>query len=304
MVASSIRAVVLVLLAGAAVSGCRDGGKEETGPISAEKAPEAFGEALCELQFEACGCTRVQEIFGSFEFCTNAYASELAKYFAEAQAAGLEYHPECMSEYVDFYEQTIGCATQSQLKTEVLTQLQVPSCKVHSGSAGVGEACTSFYQAFGDSCAQGLQCLGNMCAEVVVPVRRTEGEACDWQTDLCEEGTACTVGATDPAGPSTCVRGPKAGEPCSGFCDVGLRCDDPAGGTDRVCLPPPGEGEECAFPPYECAEGLRCDANVCSVGLPEGTECSGDDSCAVGLECGEVDGGPDACQPEQAFVCL
>ena len=81
--------------------------------------------------------------------------------------------------------------------------------------------------------------------------------------------------------------------------------DAVSGAQSAIMIPPPpGEGEACANPPYECAEGLRCSANVCGVGLPEGTECSGDDSCAVGLECGEVDGGPDACQPEQAFVCL
>jgi hypothetical protein len=301
MLRSSVHAWVVVL---AAVAGCRDGGKDETGPIPAEEAPGAFGEALCNLQFEQCDCTRVQELVGSIEFCANAYATQLAMYFAEAQAAGLEYHPECMGEYIDFYTQSIGCSTRSELTGELLTKVQVPPCKVHSGSAVVGETCTPYYQAMGDSCAQGLQCLGGTCMAIVAPVRRTEGQQCNPQTDLCEEGMLCTLTEANPTGPTSCVRGPKAGEPCSGYCDVGLRCDIPTDGTDRVCLPPPGEGEPCAFPPYECAAGLRCDGSTCTVGLPEGAECSGDDSCAVGLECGEVDGGPDACQPEQAFVCI
>lgn len=299
MLRTSIRAVIVVL--GVSVAGCRDGGAKA---IPEEEAPGAFGETLCDLQFELCDCTRVKELIGSYELCTNAYASELAMRFAEAKAAGLEYHPECMGQYLEFYRQTIGCSTRTELKDDLLTQVQVPTCKVHSGSAGVGAACTSYYQAFGDSCAQGLQCLGGTCTEVVAPVHKLAGEACNPQTDLCEEGSRCTIDEANPTGPTLCVRGPKAGEPCSAYCDVGLRCDLSMGGTDRVCVPPPGEGEACASPPYECAEGLRCAANVCSVGLPEGAECSGDDSCAVGLECEEVDGGPDACQPEKAFVCI
>jgi hypothetical protein len=295
-----IRSLVIVGLV--AVSGCGDGG---SGPISAERAPAEFGGALCRLMLEQCDCSRVQMLFGSPGACSDAYAAQLEMYFAEAQAAGLEYHAECMGDYLDFYTQTIACSTQSELTSAVLGQIQVPPCKVHSGAAAVGEACTPYYQALGDSCVQGLQCLGGTCMELPAPRDpKLAGEVCDYQTDLCEPGTACLPSEADPMGATTCVRGPKVGEPCPGYCDVGLRCDVPTGGTDRVCLLPPGQGEECGLPPYECAEGLRCDGFTCNVGLPQGAECQGDDSCAVGLECGEVEDGPDACQPEQPFVCF
>lgn len=296
------RSLVFVGLVG--MSGCGGGGA--SGPIPADRAPAEFGGALCHLMFDECDCTRVKMLIGSEQTCSDAYADQLEMYFAEAQAAGLVYNADCMGEFLDLYTQTIACSTRSELVNDVLTQLQVPTCKVHSGTAAVGEACTSYYQALGDSCVQGLQCLGGTCMQVVAPRDpKLAGEVCDFQTDLCEEGTTCLPSDADPAGPGSCVRGPGANEPCVGFCDVGLRCDYPAGGSERVCLQPPGEGEDCAFAPYECAEGLRCSSGVCNVGLPEGAECEGDDSCALGLECeNATDGGPEVCQLEDAFVCI
>lgn len=294
---------LVVWLGLAAAPGCGGGGGD-SGPVPAERAPGKLGDVLCRLMLEQCDCARVQEIFSSLDMCSDGYAAQLEMYFAEAQAAGLEYHPECMGEYLDFYSQTIACSTRTELSSEVIFQLEAPPCKVHSGAAAAGEACTNDYQALGDSCVQGLQCVGGMCMEFKVPTPKVEGEACDPQTDLCELGTLCTLRESDPTGPTTCVRGPAKGEPCGGFCDVGLYCDTPDGGSERVCLPPPGEGEACAPQPYQCAEGLRCDGFTCNVGLPEGTECQGDDSCAPGLECGEAEDGPDVCQPEQPLVCF
>ncbi len=282
---------------------CGEGG--DTGPVPAEKAPAAFGDAACRLMFDTCACASAPKIFSSVGVCSDGYAAQLAMYFAEAEAAGLEYHPECMGEYIDFYTKTLGCLTQSELTADLQRLLDAPACKVHSGAAAAGEACTPYYNAFGDSCVQGLHCVAGTCAEMVAaPNLRLEGEVCDFMTDVCEPGTACVQEAV--MAPTKCVRGPKLGEQCGGFCDVGLNCEEPAPEAIPECMPPPGEGEPCSSAAFgaECAPGLRCNEDVCTVGLPQGQECTSDESCAVGLECGEQDDGPDICQPEEALVCI
>lgn len=274
--------------------------------IPEESAERTLAHELCRLMLERCDCPTPQQLFGSLAECSDAYTSQLEQQFSEAKAAGLVYHPECMAEHVNFYTQTIGCSTQSELAQGVLEQLSLPPCKVHSGSGQEGEVCMPYYQALGDDCDVGLQCLGT-CAVVVELTAKVEGEPCTLQTDRCEPGTACLGSAEDPTGPATCLRLPAEGEPCSVGCDVGLTCDFVDGGTEqRVCKPPPGEGLPCGSLPYECAEGLWCDANVCTPTLVQGTPCFGDDeACGVGWVCDALeDGGEDVCKPEDPFVCF
>jgi hypothetical protein len=278
------------------------GGLYET--IPEDDAERTFGRELCRLMLEQCDCPRSQEIFGTIAECIDAVEAQLEMQFAEAKAAGLEYHPECMADHVNYYTQTVACITLSELTDEILTQLNVPVCKVHSGAGQTGEACMPYYQALGDDCAPELQCLGT-CMPVVVLTNKVEGEACVLQTDRCEPGTACLSSADDPTGPATCVRLPGEGQPCSVGCDVGLSCDFVDDGTERVCMAPPGAGKPCGSQPYECAEGLYCDAAVCTVTLAEGQPCPGDEACGLGFECEAIeDGGGDVCRPEDAFVCI
>jgi hypothetical protein len=302
------RSLVVVLALFAVAPSCSDDGLG--GPytsIPEEDAGRTLGHEMCRLMLSECGCTRSQQLFDSVEECTDLYADQLATYFDQAQAAGLVYHPECMAETVNFYTETVGCSTQSELTTEVLARLSAPPCKVHSGAGQEGDACMPYYQAFGDDCDVGLQCLGT-CTVVVELVPKVEGEPCTLQTDRCEPGTACLGSAEDPTGPATCVRLPGEGQPCTVGCDVGLTCDFTEGGTERACKAPPTAGQPCGYAPYECATGLYCDAGVCTVVLAEGQPCYGDDdACGVGFVCDEPldeDGGQDVCMPEQAFVCF
>lgn len=300
---------LLVLLPFAVAPSCGDGG-EGGGlytSIPEESAERTLAKEMCRLMLERCDCATPQELFDSVAECTDAYAAQLEMQFAAAKSAGLVYHAECMAEHVNFYTQTVGCSTQTELTQDVLTQLASPPCKVHSGPGALGDACMPYYQALGDDCDVGLQCF-NTCMVVVELTAKSEGEPCDLQSDRCELGTACLASADDPAGPATCLRLPGEGEPCSVGCDVGFTCDFVDGGSNRVCKAPPLEGEPCGTPPYECAEGLYCDANVCTLTLAEGAPCFGDDdACGVGFECTEppgVDGGQDVCMLEDAFICF
>lgn len=301
---------LLVLLPFAVAPSCGDGG-EDGGlytSIPEESAERTLAKELCRLMLERCDCATPQQVFDSIAECTDAYAAQLEMQFAAAKSAGLEYHPECMAEHVNFYTQTVGCSTQSELTQEVLTQLTNPPCKVHSGPGRLGDACLPYYQALGDDCDVGLQCF-NTCMVAVELTAKSEGDPCTLQTDRCEPGTACLASADDPTGPATCLRLPAEGEACSVGCDEGLTCDFVDGGSDRVCKAPPREGEPCGILPYECAEGLWCDANVCTLTLAEGAPCFGDDdACGVGYECSEpadMEGsGQDVCLPEDAFLCF
>jgi hypothetical protein len=299
------RSLLPLLFAAALGCGNDGGGGGLYTSIPEASAEQTLARELCRLMLERCDCTTPQQIFASVAECTDAYAAQLEMQFAEAKAAGLVYHPECMAEHVNFYVQTVACTTQSELTDEVFTQLNSPPCKVHSGTGQEGDACMPYYQALGDDCDVGLQCLGT-CMVVVELVAKVEGEPCDLQTDRCEPGTACLASADDPTGPASCLRLPGAGEPCTVGCDVGLSCDFADGGTERVCKAPPTEGQPCGSLPYECAEGLWCDAGTCTLALAEGQPCFGDDdACGVGFACGEaVDGGQDVCMPEEAFVCF
>lgn len=306
---TNLRSLALALSLVVAAPSCSDDRAAE-GPytsIPEQSAERTLGHELCRLMLSECDCTRPQQLFDSVEECTDLYAAELATYFDEAKAAGLVYHPECMAEHVNFYTETVGCSTQSELTADALTQLSTPPCKVHSGPGQEGDACMPYYQALGDDCDVGLQCLGT-CVVVIELVQKVEGEPCTLQTDRCEPGTACLGSAEDPTGPATCVRLPSAGQPCSVGCDVGLTCDFVDDGTERVCKAPPTEGQACGNPPYECTEGLWCDAGVCTRALAVGQPCFGeDDACGVGFTCDqppEDDGGQDVCMPEPAFVCF
>ncbi len=303
---TGLRSLLLLLPLVAVARGCGDGGGGGGlyTSIPEENAERTLAHELCQLMLVHCDCRTPQEL--SIAECTDAYAAQLEMEFAQAKAAGLQYHPECMAEHVNFFTQTIGCTTQSELTQEILTQLDVPPCKVHSGPGQLGDACMPYYQALGDDCDVGLQCL-NTCMAVVEITAKVEGESCTLQTDRCEPGTACLASADDPTGPATCLRLPGEGEPCPVGCDVGLTCDFVDGGSERVCKSPPREGEPCGSLPYECAEGLWCDASVCALTLAEGAPCFGDDeACGMGFVCDEPaqDGAEDVCMPEEAFVCF
>jgi hypothetical protein len=300
---------LLLLVPFAVAPSCGDGSEDGVyTSIPEGSAEQTLAKELCRLMLERCDCATPQQIFDSVGECTDAYAAELEMDFAEAKSVGLVYHPECMAEHVNFFTQTVGCSTQSELTQDVLTQLTNPPCKVYSGPGQLGDACMPYYRALGDDCDVGLQCLGT-CMTVVELVAKAEGEPCNLQTDRCELGTACLASADDPTGPATCLRLPSEGEPCSVGCDEGLTCDFVDGGTEqRVCKAPPREGEPCGSVPYECAEGLWCDASVCTLALAEGAPCFGDDdACGVGFVCDQppdMDGGQDVCMPESAFLCF
>jgi hypothetical protein len=305
----ALRSLLVALPFLAAAPSCNGGG-ESSGPytsIPEESAERTLAKELCRLMLERCDCATPQSVFDSIGECTDAFADQLDMDFAEAKAAGLAYHPECMAEHVNFWVDTVGCTTQSELTQQVITELSNPPCKVYSGPGKLGDACKPYYQALGDDCDVGLQCF-NTCMDVVELVDKAEGEPCTLQTDRCEAGTACLASADDPTGTATCERLPGEGQPCSVGCDVGLTCDSTADGTDRVCKAPPREGEPCGSLPYECAEGLYCGASICAITLPEGAPCFGDDeACGVGYVCDEPpgdDGGEDVCMLESAFVCF
>jgi hypothetical protein len=311
MVTFGLRLGSFLLVTFAAALGCGSNGGGGGGgglyqSIPEDSAERTFGRELCRLMLEQCDCPRSQELFGTLGECIDAAEDQLVMNFAAAKAAGLAYHPECMADHVNFYTQTVACTTQSELTNEILTQLNVPICKVHSGEGQAGDACMPYYEALGDDCAPGLQCQGT-CTPLATLTDRAEGEACVLQTDRCEPGTACLSSAEDPTGPAACTRLPGEGQPCSVGCDVGLVCDFVDDGTERVCLPPPAEGQPCGSVPYECAAGLYCDGAtaVCALTLAEGEPCADDQACGLGFECEALeDGGEDVCRPEDAFVCF
>lgn len=301
----SARTLCLSPLLVAALGCPGEGGGGPYTSIPEQDAGHVLGSELCRLMLHECDCTTPQQVFFSSEHCTNAFADQLEMQFAEAKAAGLTYHPECMAEHVNFYAETVRCTTQSELTQDILTQLNAPSCKVHSGPGQAGDPCMPYYQALGDDCDVGLQCLGT-CVVVPEIIHKVEGDPCTQQTDLCEAGTFCMAPADDPTGPTSCLRLPGVGQPCTVGCDVGLECEFME--TQAVCVAPPTEGQPCGSYPNECAAGLWCNVDVCERTLPEGAPCSpGDDeACGVGFECDELDdgSGQDVCKPEEAFVCF
>jgi hypothetical protein len=254
---------------------------------------------------EGCGCSR--QIFGSVDHCADAMEVQLEDDFAEARAAGLTYDAECMAEQVNLYTVEFECSTLSELTQGNLVALDIPTCKVYSGTAQLGEPCELFPTVFADTCAPELVCLGSMCA-MGFPERndRAQGEACDIQTDLCEPGTACLAPPEDPTA-TTCLRLPGEGEVCTVGCELGLLCERPEGATEARCVPPPGVGQECGSYPTECATGAYCEANTCQATLAPGQPCGGfrDEACGLGYVCDEEeDGGEEVCVPEEAYVCL
>lgn len=311
MIDARRRPHALLTLALALGTGCSDGSGGGGGVYSSvpqQNAGQTLGGELCRLMLDRCDCQQPQEIFASVSECSNAMSAELDAHFAEAQAAGLTYHPECMAEHINLYTQTIQCSTLSELLDDpALMLLDASPCKVHSGGGQVGDACTPYYQALGDTCAQGLQCF-ETCVEIPDDVViRAEGEACEPQTEVCESGSACQPPADDPLGATTCIRLPGAGEPCTIGCQEGLSCDLPEGATERTCLAPPGAGEPCGSYPDPCAADLFCDSSTdtCTQILAEGTACDDDDQCGEGMVCREADdGSQDVCRPEEPLVCF
>ncbi len=296
----------LVLSLSLLVPGCRDDSEppygQEYDSIPEASAEHTLAREMCYLMVEGCGCPEIP--FFSMTLCTNALTDELAAEFADAQAAGLEYQPECMAEHVNLYTQQIGCATLTELSnTTVLQELSVPSCKVHAGTVQEGEPCTQYPNALGDDCAPGLRCAGT-CFAVPETTPRLEGESCGEPGDLCEPGTACQGVPDDPT-MVRCTRLPGEGEPCSFGCDIGLSCELPDGGSEDVCVAPPAVGEPCGSFPDECAAGGYCDAGMCVPTFAEGSPCFRDEECGAGFICDEIDDdGEDVCQPERAYLCL
>lgn len=307
---ASLRRIAVIstfALAGGCSDGGGGGGVPQYSSVPQADAGRTLGHELCRLMLDQCDCPRTDEIFGTFADCSEAMGMQLDGYFEEAQAAGLTYHPECMAEHINLYTQSIQCLTIDELvQSATLMELNAPSCKVHSGDGQEGDPCTNYYQALGDTCAQGLQCF-DVCTPIPDEiVTRQEGEACDPQTEVCAAGTACQPPADDPAGATTCLRLPGAGEICTVGCQEGLNCDLAEGATERTCLSPPGAGEPCGGFPNPCAASLYCDeTEVCVAALTEGTTCDRDEQCGEGLVCGQLeDGGEDVCMVDSPLVCI
>lgn len=315
---ASMSRSLVVSLGLACVSGCGDagGGGGETGgtggetggtggatggsaPIPVEEGAEALARTLCALEILQCSCASSTQTFGGFEGCVEARMLSFGYAFDMAAAEGAQFDPVCMAGRVDFFRQTIGCKTLIDLVRET-----VPlgwTCKAFSGEGDVGEACVTFSE-FGDTCRPGLRCYGDVC-EVDESVTETpEGGACTPGESLCEPGTRCEPPSDEPTGPTTCVRQPGLGEPCSGFCDVGLYCTVPMGGGQAACAPLPGAGEPCAG--SQCAEGLYCDqtVSVCSPPRKEGESCTSSFACEPGFGCTDPFG-DGVCQREAPYVC-
>lgn len=273
------------------------------GDVPQGSAPHTFAREYCHLLMSACDCPTPQKIFSSVSQCESAMSMQLESDFAEAQAAGLAYDPECMGEYVNLFTQELGCSTRTELTPTVVVSINAPTCKVHYGEGVVGDPCTNHYTAFGDTCEPGLLCQGTCMALTPQPVNKSVGEACDPATDLCELGSYCNG--------IVCIAQPDVGEACSlGLpCRTGLRCDVPEGATDGTtdgtCAPPPGAGEPCDSPPFECVDGTYCEADVCVAALPSGSPCDDDRQCGPGNVCDEpADGESDVCMAEGPLVCF
>jgi hypothetical protein len=289
-----------MLLLALTLASCKNGGGGG-GSVTQDDAPAAFAALLCQLM-ETCDCS--SSTFQSHEECVDAITMESEAGFAEAEAAGLVYDPECMAEYLSALED-IGCATVSELVAESDPETSsVASCKVLSGTATEGEACTSYYQTvYGDSCAQGLFCTGDTCSNVLNPIVKQIGETCDQPGEVCEDGAICT-NSPDAPDVNVCTDLPGEGESCMElfFCEDGFGCDP----SDFLCKPPVGPGEACDGFSTICPDGYFCDdtGQTCVPLLAEGEACTSTLQCAEGFWCeAPMVGEPGVCTPEAPLVC-
>jgi hypothetical protein len=290
----------LMLLLAFTLVGCKrdDGGG---GSITEDDAPAAYAALFCQL-LESCDCSTP---YASTDECIDVRQMATESSFAEAEAAGLIYEPECMAYYLSAYAD-IGCMTVTELLADPEYGAGAgSSCKVWSGTATAGEACISFYETvYADSCAQGLFCTGDVCTNLTNPDRKQLGETCDPQSEVCEEGTICS-NSPDTPDVFVCEDLPGEGESCmeSFICEEGFGCDT----TDFICKGPVGPGEACDGFGIICQDGFYCDdvGQTCVPLLGEGDACTGNQECAEGLQCDPPpEGGAEVCTPEGPLVCL
>ena len=289
----------LTLLFALTLAACKteDGGSY--GAVPKDEAPKTYADLYCDL-LQTCDCNFPV----TPEQCVDGATQEFEMAFAEAETAGLIYDAECMGEYLNYFEQ-VGCKTTSELIADPnFAGFSLSTCKVFSGSAVEGEACTNYYEVYGDSCVQGLYCAGDTCIKLAdSPTTKQIGETCDPQSEICEEGSLCLNSADAPMTYS-CVALPKEGESCMDtyLCAPGIYCDT----LDFVCKGPVGEGEACDGFSITCQDGLYCDnaGQTCVPTLAEGQPCEGDEQCGEGFECDDpIDGNGNVCMPEGALVC-
>jgi hypothetical protein len=289
----------LMILLALTLASCKNGGGGG-GSVTQDEAPAAYAAQLCQL-LEACGCSSP---YPSTDQCIDAISIETETSFAEAEAAGLVYDPECMANYLTALDE-LGCATISELLEQADPETDpVASCKVLSGTATEGEACTSFYETvYGDSCAQGLFCAGDTCTNAFDPTVKQLGETCAPQSEICEDGTFC---ANSPETPDVyvCEDLPGEGESCMEhfLCEDGFGCDT----SDYTCKGPVGPGEACDGFSTICQDGFFCESTgqTCVPLLAEGSACTSSLQCADGLQCEALtEGGPEVCTPEGPLVC-
>ncbi|MFV8756134.1 hypothetical protein ACNOYE_36755 [Nannocystaceae bacterium ST9] len=276
-----------------------EGGATIYDEVPEDDAPSAYAAEYCRLVIETCACEGVP--FTSTGQCVDLVRPQIAADLAEAEAAGLEYFPECMAGYLNLLTQDIECKTLGELIDDpALASYSQPTCKVVAGTAVEGEACTNYYTVFGDSCVQGLQCFGTCMALPGSVTTKQVGEVCDPATEICVAGSQCMVDPMAPSDPATCVQLPGEGEACTFGCDVGLYCDP----ADLICKGPVGEGEACDYQ-ILCQDGLYCGmADLCEPLLAPGEACDGDEQCSEGYVCDEmVDGSTDVCMLEGPLLC-
>lgn len=290
-----------MLLLALALAGCKsEKDDKEFGDVPQSEGPATYANFYCDV-LAACDCNFPV----SGDACVSAATSQFQSAFDEAAAAGLTYHGECLGDYLEYID-GLGCATITELVADPdFAEFDIYGCKVFSGTAAEGEACTAYYEVFGDSCQQGLACFGDTCTTVSTtpPPTKQIGETCDPQSEVCEDGLCTTVDGTT----FTCVALPVEGESCmqTGVCAEPSWCDY----TDYLCKAAVGEGEACDSGGPNCQANLFCndETMVCEPLKTEGGSCEDDEQCVEGLVCDEPpadDGSGDVCQPEGPLVCV
>lgn len=260
--------------------------------VPKDEAPEKFAQVLCAAYY-SCDCTdhNADPPFSSEENCLLTIEAEAQSDIDAADEEELIYDKECAEQLLDFFDD-LDCDTLSALSFEQLAIVAAGlECKVFHGTDDPGDSCESL-STMSDTCVEDALCTNGICVE---SPRKGPGDACS-QGDVCTEGSICIdiSGGND----NTCELLPDLGDTCLGaadLCNVGLTCDQ----ETKACAVAPGSGEDCAAAYFDvCAEGLYCDADVCTELPGGGEQCTQRGDCADGFECRAG-----TCQTAAPMIC-
>lgn len=263
---ANLVAAVSVCALGVLGGGC-SGSDDGVTPVTLDKYPQEFANALCDTVAPCCKAASVPYVEST---CKSAASDQWAQVIAQSSAAHTTYDPDAAGRCIAAIKKVLASCTETPGDGTAVCD------KVFLGTIAVGGACTTSKDCVSPAiCARdfnnpSLNAAGVCAAPPSSAAHAHEGEACS--------GNCFTLSNSSSV---ECENfGTSGGPTVAGSCYVsdGLFCND-----TQTCAKFAKIGETCST--GGCVDGAYCNAGVCAAQIDSGSCAQAQDACSAKSYC-------------------